>query len=270
MRMPPQPSDRAELLRQAAEGDRALREIPSAGNAKVAGRRAGTQYELGRIRNRLGESREAERLFAEAASGFWELGHREFSALARFSQVNAAVVDGRTKEALTIMERTIEQFEGFPKLENTRIGAASGLSMWLWLLGKANDQKRLYEAAGIALGMLDPSGSTKERVAFGKALAWRARSADALGYKDEAAELYEKAIASLAREEPNETLDALLDDAISRAPQLLSDLERDEEAAAAYARTIERFETKKKLSARVTLAAARLWLRGYARCSSKT
>jgi len=71
------------------------------------------------------------------------------------------------------------------------------------------------------------------------------QSADELGYEDEAAEMYEKAIPSLEREEPNETVDALLDHAISRAPQLLSDLDRDEQAAAAYARTIERFKTKK-------------------------
>jgi len=52
------------------------------------------------------------------------------------------------------MERMIEQSGGFPPLEDARISPAAGLGMWLWLLGEANDQKRLYEAAGIALGCL--------------------------------------------------------------------------------------------------------------------
>jgi len=70
------PSDRADLLRLANKGERALAEIQSAGNPKAAGRRAATMFELGRVRDRLGESREAERMFAQAATAFWELGHR--------------------------------------------------------------------------------------------------------------------------------------------------------------------------------------------------
>jgi tetratricopeptide (TPR) repeat protein len=263
------PVDREDLLLLAREGERALREIPSAGNPKVAGRRAATQFELGRVHDRLGEPREAERHFAEAATGLWELGYRDFSAAARLSQVRTAAADGRKKEALTTMERMVEQFGGFPTLENARIRPAAGLSMWLWLLGDASDYKRLYEASGIALAMLDPSVSTNERVSFGKALAWRARSADELGNKDEAVEMYQKAIASLEQEESEEELDALLDHAISTVAQVLFDLDRDDEAAAAYARTIERFKGKRTLSARFTLAVARLWLKSYARWSAK-
>jgi tetratricopeptide (TPR) repeat protein len=263
------PVDREDLLLLAREGDRALREIPSTGDRKVAGRRAATQFELGRVHDRLGEPRKAERYFAEAGTGLWELGYRDFSAAARLSQIRIAVADGRKKEALTTMERMVEQFGGFPTLENARIRPAAGLTMWLWLLDEANDYKRLYEVSGIALAMLDPSVSTNERVSFGKALAWRATSADELGYKDEAVEMYEKAIASLEREESDEGVDALLDHAISTVAQVLFELDRDEEAAAAYARTIERFKGRKTLSARLRLAVARLWLKGYPRWSRK-
>lgn len=189
----PLSSDRAELLRQAAEGERALREIPSAGNPKVAGRRAGTQFELGRIRDRLGESRAAERHFADAATGFWELGHRDFAAQARISQARTAMAGGRDREALAILDQMVEQFGGFPTLDTLPISPAAALSMWLLLIERSNDQKRLYDATGVALGMLDPHGSTRDHVAFSKALAWRARSADAPGYTDEAVETYQKA-----------------------------------------------------------------------------
>ena len=49
------PSDRADLLRLANKGERALAEIQSAGNPKAAGRRAATMFELGRVRDRLGD-----------------------------------------------------------------------------------------------------------------------------------------------------------------------------------------------------------------------
>jgi tetratricopeptide (TPR) repeat protein len=260
----PLPTDRAELLRLAREGERALKEIPSAGNLKTAGSRAATQFELGRIRDRLGYTREAERLLAAAAAGFWELGSpsdRDFSAVVRISQARTAMVAGRDKEALAVLDRMIEQFGGFPTLENVPIGPAGGLILWLTLLERANDQKRLYEAAGVALGMLDPHGSARDREAFGKAFAWRARSADELGHRDEAVEQYEKAIAWLEQEEPNSDVDALLDHAVMRVAPLLDDLGRDEEAAAAYKRIIERFKAKKTVRARAVVATARAWLR---------
>jgi tetratricopeptide (TPR) repeat protein len=260
----PLPTDRAELLRQAAEGERALREIPSAGNPKVAGRRAATQFQLARIRDRLGESREAERLFGEAATGFWELGSpsdRDFAAGARISQARIAMAAGRDKEALAILDRMVEQFGGFPTLENVPISPAGALSVWLLLLERADDQKRLYDAAGVALEMLDPHGSARDHGAFGKALAWRARSADELGYTDEAVELYQKAITWLEQEEPNSDVDALLDHAVQRVAPLLDDLGRDEEAAAAYKRIIERFKAKKTFRSRAVVATARTYLR---------
>ena len=256
----PFPSDRADLLREAAEAERALREIPSAGNVDIAGRRAATQFELGRIRDRLGESREAERLFAEAASGFLELGHRDFAAGARIFQARTAMADGRDKEALSILDRMVELFGGFPTLEKLPISPAGGLGLWLVLLSRAKDPKRLYEASGIALAMLDPLGSA-DHVAFSKALAWRARSADELGYTDEAIETYQRAIAWLEQAEPDSSVDALLDDAVRRVAILLAELHRDKEAAAAHRRVIERFKTRKTLSARLVVKASNAWLR---------
>ena len=255
------PSDRAELLRQAAEGERALREIPSAGNPKIAGRRAATRLELARIRDLLGDSRAAQRHFAEAATGFWELGHRDFAAQARISQARVAMGAGRYEEALTIMDQMVEQFGGFPIVESMPISPAAGLSMWLWLLARTNNQRRLYEAAGIALGMIDPDRSARDHEAFGKALAWRASGADELGYTDEAVETYQKAIAWLEQEEPDSDIDALLDDAVPRVAILLADLHRDEEASAAHRRVIERFHTRKTVSARLVVKTSKAWLR---------
>jgi hypothetical protein len=56
-------------------------------------------------------------------------------------------------------------------------------------------------------------------------------------------------------------VDALLDHAVSRVAPLLAELGRDEEAAVAYKRIIERFKTKKTLLARLAVTAAKAWLR---------
>jgi tetratricopeptide (TPR) repeat protein len=225
------------------------------------GRRAGTQFELGRIRDRLGDSRAAERHFADAATGFWELGHRDFAAGARISQARAAMVAGRYEEALAILDQMVEQFGGFPSVESMPISPVGGLSMWLWLLAKTKNRKRLYEAAGIALGLINPDRSARDHVAFGKALAWRASGADELGYTDEAVEMYQKAIAWLEQEKPDSDIDALLDDAVPRVAILLADLHRDEEASAAHRRVIERFHTRKTAAARLTVKTSKAWLR---------
>jgi hypothetical protein len=65
----------------------------------------------------------------------------------------------------------------------------------------------------------------------------------------------------LTQEEPNSDVDALLDHAVLRVAPLLDDLGRDEEAAAAYKRIIERFKAKKTVRARAVVATARAWLR---------
>ncbi len=254
------PSDRAELLRLAQELERALEAMPIAANARnIARRRAATQFKLGRIRVELGQSPEAERLFAQGATGFWELGSpsdRDFSAWASIEQAGTAGGAGRTEEALAILDQMIERFGGFPTLDNVLSGPADALGMWLSLLEQTNDPRRLYEAAGVALAMLDP----KEHAAFSTALACRAGSADELGYSDEAVEVYEQAIAWTEQEQPDLPIDAFLDHAVRRVAFLLDALGRDEEAAAAYRRIIERFKAKKTWRARKVVVDARATL----------
>jgi tetratricopeptide (TPR) repeat protein len=212
------------------------------------------QFRLGHIRDQLGESQDADRLYAEAATGYWELGSpsdRDLAALARTAQAKAAMSAGRDKEALTIMDQMVEQFGGFPAMESTSGGPTAALCMWLHLLAEANDP-RLYEAAGVALGMIDP----KNHLAFSTALGARAGSADVLGDKVNMVETYEKAIAWVEQEQPDLPMDAFLDRAVERVAGLLYDLGSDEEAAAAYKRVIERFEAKKTWRSRKVVAGA--------------
>jgi tetratricopeptide (TPR) repeat protein len=251
------PTTQAELLRSAQELERALEAMPIAANARnIARRRAATQFKLGRIRVELGQSREAESLFAQAASGFWELGSpsdRDLAAWARIRQAATAAEARRTEEALAILDKMIEQFGGFPTLDNVPSGPADALSMWLRLLEQTNDPRRLYEAAGVALAMLDP----QEHAAFCTALACRAGSADELGYSEEAVTVYEQAIAWAEEEQPDLPIDAFLDHAMRRVAALLDDLGRDEEAAAAYRRLIERFKAKRTWRSRQVAVDAR-------------
>jgi tetratricopeptide (TPR) repeat protein len=238
--------------------------MPSGRNVEIASRRAATQFELARIRDRLGQSRQAERLFEEAATGFWALGSpsgRDFAAGARISQARVAAAAGRDEEALAILDEMVKQFGGFPTLEHVPIGPAGALDLWLVLLSRARDQSRLYEASGVALGMLDPYGSARDHVSFSKALAWRASSAEKLGYADEAIETYQRAIAWLEQEEPDSSVDALLDDAVQRVAILLDDAGRDKEAVAAHRRVVERFKMRETLAASLVVTASRAWLR---------
>jgi tetratricopeptide (TPR) repeat protein len=259
------PSDRESLLRLAAETERDLAEIAAAGDPRLAGRRAVTLHRLGGIRARLGEWEKAERLYDEAANTFWELGspsERQFAAAERLSQSNMAMADGRYEQALEIIERLIEQFGGFPKLEGIPAQPAVGLRLWLTLLEKLGDSERLYEATGVALALLDPGGSTAERGVLAMALAQRAGSADELGYTDEALELYEQAITSLEGVDQAGASEHLYH-AILRVATLLGELDRTEEANAAFARIIERFNGNKGLQARAAVAVARAWLEAY-------
>jgi hypothetical protein len=159
---------------------------------------------------------------------------------------------GRDTEALAIMDQMVEQFGGFPAMESTSGGPTAALCMWLHLLTEANDP-RLYEAAGVALGMIDP----KDHLAFSTALACRTGSADALGDTDNVVEAYQRGIAWVEQEQPDLPMDAFLDRAVQRVAGLLYDLGRDEEAAAAYKRVIERFEAKKTWRSRKVVANAR-------------
>jgi tetratricopeptide (TPR) repeat protein len=260
----PLPSDRADLLDLAAHTERVLEETANADDPKLAARYALELFRLGQIRAQLGESQEAERLFDESAVANCKLDSpstRESAAAARIMQSSLAMADGRNEEALEIIERMIEWFGGFPKFEGVPNGPAVGIDLWLGLLAKAKDYERLYEASGTAIELLDPVGSRQERIILARALARRASSADDLGYRDEAVTTYEQSLAQFDRVDPPVAADDLLDHAIVRVPTLLSELGREEELPAAYARIVERLAGSKKLLARAAVIASRVWLR---------
>lgn len=103
------------------------------------------------------------------------------------------MAEGRFDEALAIIERTIEE-PGFPESEPLRETRRLLLDGWIFLLEQVGDFERLYSATGIALDLLDFAGSEKERLVIAKAFASRANAARALGRREEAVDLYEKAI----------------------------------------------------------------------------
>jgi hypothetical protein len=74
------------------------------------------------------------------------------------------MVDGRTGEALEVIEGLLEQSGGAPEFEGlTAARRLSALNVWQILLEKREDYERLYEAAGIALALLDPADPTTDR-----------------------------------------------------------------------------------------------------------
>jgi tetratricopeptide (TPR) repeat protein len=243
------PKDRPSLLRLAEETERVLAETANAGDEKTARRHTKDLFQLGVIRQRLGESQEAVQLYDESANASWNLNWsvgREFSAMARIGQAGALVTDGRSDEGLRIIERLIEQFGGFPEFKTFTWMRSNGLELWLSLLEEAEEWERLYDAAGIALALLDPADPTTDQAALTKAVLARATAAHELGYNEEAVETYENAIARLEAEEPERPSKDLLE-AMSSVAALLTELGREEEAAAAYARVIVRFKLVERI-----------------------
>ena len=262
------PTDRESLLGMAARIERDLPELAAADDPELAATHAYGLFTLGRIGHQLGEWETAERRFDEAANAFWELGSRsdrQFAASMRLSQASMAMADGRDLQALGIVERMIEQFDGFPDLGEIPEQPALGLRLWLTLLEKTGEYERLHEATGVALALLDPAGSTAERDVLAIAVAQRARSADNLGYAAETlVELYEQAINALEGLDVAGA-DEYLDHAILRVAPLLGELERTEEANAAFARVIERFTGNEEPEARAAVGLAQAWLTLHAR-----
>lgn len=201
----PLPKDRASLLALAAETERLVAQTFVAPSREVAQKHANELFRLGEIRARLGEHREAERIFDQAATAFWTLGsplNREWAASSRIRQSSVAADEGRFDEALAVIERMVEQFGGFPTFEQLPLRRHVVLDMWMLLVEQAEDYERLYVVAGTSLELLDPAGPTDERIVIARTAAKRANAAHVLGRNDEAVELYEKAIAGFKIEDP--------------------------------------------------------------------
>jgi tetratricopeptide (TPR) repeat protein len=262
----PLPDDRQGLLRLAQETERVLTETSNGADPTAAQKHAKELFRLGEIHARLGEAQEAERLFDESASASLKLDepvYLEVAAMARIRQSSLVMADGRFAEALEILDNLVEQHDGFPKFETFVDMRSSGLEAWLWLVEEAGDNQRLYDAAGIALDRLDPAGSKQERVLIAEALVQRGRTADKLGYSDEAIEMYRNAVVRCEQEGP-EVPDGYLLEATGRLAVLLARTDRDDEASTFFAQLIERFGTSAQPGAAEMVAGARLWLEAQA------
>jgi tetratricopeptide (TPR) repeat protein len=235
----------------AAEAEDRLIETRLADGPDAASNRASVLYRLGEIRSRLGETEEAERRFNEAADAYLMLGDAEFAAAAKIGLARVATANRRYREAIGIFERVIEESSGFPTFNVIEDGPADALNLWMWLLVETKQPERLYEATAVALPLLDPTGSRLMRIALARALVLRGRSAEELGYTEEAVEMYEKAIASYDRiDPPDPDTEIYLDPAITTLPALLSKLGREKDELAAWAQVVDRLRGNKSALAR--------------------
>ncbi|HUY60111.1 MAG TPA: tetratricopeptide repeat protein [Solirubrobacteraceae bacterium] len=189
----------------AGETERVVAETFVAPSRQVAQKHANELFRLGEIRARLGEHAEAERIFEQAATAFLTLGsplNREWAAMARFRQSTVAADEGRFADALALIERLVKEFGGFPKFEQLPHPRYIGVDLWMLLLEQTEDYERLYVVAGTSLELLNPAGPADERIVIAKAVARRGRAARALGRNEEAAQLFEQAIALYKPEDP--------------------------------------------------------------------
>jgi tetratricopeptide (TPR) repeat protein len=258
----PLPRDRESLLSLAVETEHVLKETANSDEDNVVRRRAFSLRRLAVISWKLGELQEATRLFDEAAIAYSRLDSpldRETAAAARIEQSTVVMADGNSEEALKIIERLIDQSGGFPDFENLSTMRSSGLEGWLILLEERKDYEGLYTAAGTAIELLYPDDPTTDQYVLAKAVARRAKAADALGYGDEAVELYEQAIALLEAQDPS-VADGQLADAIYRHALLLTTLGRENELTIAFERLVARFGTGTDPWARQLVDVARSWL----------
>jgi tetratricopeptide (TPR) repeat protein len=293
----PLPPDRSSLLRLAAETERALGEIAAADGGNDAQKQAAELLRLAFVRFWLGEMREAERLYDECATAFWNLDSapdREAAAVAWIMQTCLILADCRYDEALRHMEKLIHQSGGFPEFHRVPSMRSYGLEIWLWLVQEAGDPSQLYSAAGTALALLDPADPNTDSFVITKAMVRRARTAATLGHAEEALELFEMAIARLEAEvarEPEETLaetvaraeavlyaatrlgrlerdkeeglpeaHGFLLESMLRAAVLHANLEREQDADAAFERIVARFGERNEPWAQEAVTAAHAWL----------
>ena len=257
-------NDRRTLRRLEAETERIIADLRSRDDPSLGRRYSRELFRLGEIRARLGRLDEAEILFDEAASVALTLDETsdiEFAAVNRLRQASLAGTAGRHQDALAIIERMVSSLGGFPKLEGIPGGAAPGLQMWLGLLQEVGDTQRLYEASGVALELLSPPVSREMRVALLRAYVFRGRAAKALGYADEAVEMYTRAIAQADRVRPPLIDDPLLESAILCLPEVLELVGRDDDLPAAWAQIVSRLGSSKSFTSRTAVRAARAWLR---------
>jgi len=259
----PLTNDRQSLRRLEAETERAVDYLRSQGDASLEQRYSRELFKLGEIRARLGRIDEAETLFDESARLALKLGETsdiEFAAATRLRQASVAAAAGRHHDALAIIDRMVSSLGGFPKLEGLG-GAAPGLQLWLTLLHTVGDTQRLYEASGVALELLSPPVSREMRIVLLRACVFRGRTAKALGYADEAIEMYTRAIAQADKVRPPLIDDPLLESAILNLPGLLEQVDRDDGLPAAYAQIVSRLASSKTFPNRTAVRAARAWLR---------
>jgi tetratricopeptide (TPR) repeat protein len=235
--------------------------LTDAGDVKVMSARAYALNRLGEVRARLGDSRLAEELLDEAAEAYLKVGTsegRDLAGAARIRQASLAMAENRDREAVGILERMIELNAGFPSMESIPAMRLLGLGLWLAGLERLKDARRLYDASGVVLGMLDPTEPSHAET-LGKTLARRAISAEELGLKSEAVATYRRAIPILEATGLAETEEYLLDDSVTSLATLLVQLDRDEEAADAYRHAANHYSKKKRLRARPYVAAAKLF-----------
>jgi tetratricopeptide (TPR) repeat protein len=262
----PFPTDRKSLRRLAAATELTIAATANTDDPSVALKHAQELLRLAEVRRRLGELGEAERLFDESADASLTLGTtqgRDLAAMARFNRAAVALADNRDREAVGIMDRMVELYDGFPAFETLPRPGYQAIALELWQCGfeRTKAHEKLYEAAGISLGLLDPARSAAEAGSLARALARRASSADELGYKDEAIETYQRAIPLLEATDLAATDEYLLDRALFRLPELLTELGRDEETTAAYEQMVKHYKGRKGVAARAAVAISKIWLK---------
>lgn len=259
------PSDRASLLSLAADTERAVAETAHSGDKETMRTHATELLRLGEIRFQLGELQNAEGLFERAAAAFWKSDFpfaREAAVMATIRQSNMAMVEHRFDDAVRIIDGLIEQCGGFPDFLETSQVRVAGLDAWLSLLDIAEDNPRLYDAAGTALTLLDANGPPAEQKLITETLVRRAKTADALGNEEEAAEAYGKAIARLEAESPAAT--GQLAECMLRHAVILGNLDRIEETSDVFARILAQFDTSTEPWAKDAVALAQRWLEAAA------
>jgi tetratricopeptide (TPR) repeat protein len=224
---------------------------------------------------------------------------KEGAAAARITQAITAIRGKRVDEALGIIEQLIEQFGGFPRFTVFSAMLAPGLDTWLWLLEEIGDDQRLYDATGVVIERLGRDGTQLQRLTVAKALVRRARTGRQLGHAGgDAVNMYRDAIVFLEAWDATElagavateieagvsaeraaqieagipgltvevgaevasALGGFLAEARLRVAVLLAELERDDEARAAFERIVATYADSKEPQLQSAVTAARMWL----------